>query len=88
MKRRRELISVWEDVGAYLRGEEKEGAYLSVGGRGSLFQGWRCVEGVYMIGLQRRGSISQGCREGGSLSQCGRTWEHNSGMETCRGSIL
>jgi hypothetical protein len=67
MKRRRELLSVWRDVGAYLRGEEKEGAYLIVGGRGS---------------------ISQGRREGGSLSQCGRTWEHISGMETCSGSIL
>jgi hypothetical protein len=38
-KRRRELISMWEDVGAFLRGEEKEGAYLSVGGRGSVSQG-------------------------------------------------
>jgi hypothetical protein len=28
MKRRREFISVWEDVGAYLRDEEKEGASL------------------------------------------------------------
>jgi hypothetical protein len=39
MKRRRELLSVWEDVGAYLRGEEKEGVYLSVGGCGSISQG-------------------------------------------------
>ncbi len=32
----------WRRVGgAYLRGEEKEGAYLSVGGRGSISQGWR-----------------------------------------------
>ncbi len=38
VQRRRELISVWEDVGAYLRSEEKKGAYLSVGGRGSISQ--------------------------------------------------
>jgi hypothetical protein len=39
VKRRREFISVWEDVGTYLRGEEKEGAFLNVGKRGSVFQG-------------------------------------------------
>jgi hypothetical protein len=31
--------------------------------------------------VERRGSISQRCREGGSLSQCGRTWEHLRGEE-------
>ncbi len=47
VKGRRELISVWEDVGGYLMGEEKKGTYLSVGARGSVSQGWRRVAGVY-----------------------------------------
>ncbi len=59
VKRRRELISVWEVVGAYLMGEEKEGTYLTVGRRlrisgvvtcrGSILQG-RIGGGVYCRG--------------------------------------
>jgi hypothetical protein len=36
--------------GVYLRGEEKEGVYLSVVGRGSITQGWRRIGGVYYRG--------------------------------------
>ncbi len=49
---------MWEDVGAYLRSEEKEGAYLSVGGRGSISQGLRRGGGVYYRGGEEIEHIS------------------------------
>ncbi len=43
---------MWEDVGAFLRGEDKEGAYLTVGGRGSISQWWIRVGGVCFRGRE------------------------------------
>jgi hypothetical protein len=55
------------------RGEKKEGAFLSVGGCGSISQGWRRVGGVYYRGGEEGEHIyGDEEKEGDYLSVGGR----------------
>ncbi len=63
---------MWEDVGAYLMGEEKKGAYLSVGSCGSISQWWVRIGGVYYRGAEEREHILGVKRRRELIS----VWEH------------